>query len=1004
MGHSKLTVLVQDFSGGITGGLVWRDVTTACKSIAPSTGLDAPRGFMPKTGTCTYTFKNPDGSYTPVPNREDASAYILDVGRRIQHRVTLPTHGKALKVTYTTGATINAGYLAQTGIAATVAAKEQLTLQFQARCESGFLRNALRAEIRTDAPETCVGQVFELTCKWRTYRLTTLVQSSASGLEVRFYNCFTGDETNIEFKNMSLVASGGAVNVLTNPTFSSGTTGWSVTNAAMAGINDYDIRFNGIIQSIVPQPFATTGARTTTVVATDWVAVLKDSTAKFPLQENQRADQLIETVLANLPAKYWVQAPPGKLIARGHQLFEKAFTGYTEKETSLFQAISEAVESENGIFWCDLDGTFRFENNTFHSRRQLREGVPRAGIFTFQANPVDGDAWLCNGSGSEQYTFKNTLGAQFDVKIGTTAKDSAQNLVDAINYDADTLGTSYDASTQCNQTTVAEMQDWSSVVLEDTPDTWLRVGESSGTDAADSSGNGHTSTYVNGVTLGTTGAIFSDSDTGVTLDGTNDNISVPSTSLYFTSFTIELWLKAGASPTATQDVFSAYSAFADDQAFYIRINSNGSITVDFYNDSYTTGTGKITFGGSSYQHVVVTYDKDTDLTTIYVDGLQVGQASIGYFNSTTSPTITVGGFPAAGSNYYKGALDEFALYKTALTEQRVAVHYSARYVSVKLTHYRNINETNELTLTEGNKDPYYMQPVRSLRTLINKCAITWRPRTTSSGLVTLGQIQAPVQIPPKQNITNASFVKPGYSNPDDGRIGTQKLTITFRDDAGNTISGKDILDPVATTDYRIYEQRDATGYEYTTQTSYFWISDIEKNASQFTCTLNNNAIGALYATTFQVRGKSITSYDEQEELSLNQTSIDLYRERQLRRTMPFTNDQQFCKSLSEYTVERYGYPFVEAGAIDVDNRDTLNSQYLLGFELMDTVIITDIQGGLPGGVRHMIVGIESTLAADSTYDYVEHIRFVLERLDQNQYFLLNSSTQGVLDGVNRLYI
>lgn len=1002
MGHSNLQVLVQDFSGGITGGLVWRDVTTRCKSVRAGAGLTEARSFIPYVGTCEYQFTNPDGAYTPVPNREDASAYILDVGRRIQTRVTLPTHGKALKVTYTTGITLNAGYLAQTGIAATVGAKEQLTLQFQARCESGSLRNAIRAEIRTDAPETCTGQVFQLTRKWRTYRLTTLVQSAASGLEIRFYNCFTGDETTIEFKGMSLVASGGGVNVLTNPNFTSGTTGWSVSSAAMTGIDDYNIIFNGIIQDIAPAPFATAGGRITQVMAVDWVSVLKDSTAKFALQENQRADQLIQTVLSSLPTKYWVQAPPGLISAQGHQLFEKAFTGYTEKETSLFQAIRDAVESENGIFWCDLDGTFRFESNTFHARRQLREGVARPSYFTLLANPADGDAWVCNGSGSEQYTFKNTLSAQLHVKIGTTAKDSAQNLVNAINYDAATLGTSFYSGTQCNQTTVAELLDWSKAVRDDTPDTWLRLGESSGTDAADSSGNGHTSTYVNGVTLGTTGAIFSDSDTGVTLDGTNDNISVPTTSLYYTSFTVEMWVKAGAAPAATQDIFSVFSAFATDQAFYIRINSNGSITVDFYNDSYTTGTGKIVFGGSSYQHLVVTYDKDSDLTTIYVDGLQVGQSSVGYFNSTVNPTITLGGFPAAGSSYYKGALDEFLLYKKPLTADRVAVHHAARYVSVKLTHYRNLNETNEITLTEGDKSAYDMTPVRSARTLINKCMITWRPRTTTTGNVTLGQIQAPVQIPPRSNVNNASFVKPGYSNPLDGRIGTQKLTITFRDDAGNTISGKDVIDPVATTDYKIFEQRDATGYEYTTQTSYFWISDITKDASQFSCTLNNNATGALYATLFQVRGKAIYTYDEQEETTTNQTSVDLYRERQLRRAMPFSNDQQFCKSLAGYTTERYGYPFVEAPFIEVRNKDTLNSTYLLNMNLMDTIVITDSRSGL-NGVRHMIVGIEYVLTPD-TYDYLTSIRFVLERLDQNSYFILNNSTYGVVDGANRLYI
>jgi hypothetical protein len=788
-----------------------------------------------------------------------------------------------------------------------------------------------------------------------------------------------------------------STNTLTNPDFDSGTTGWTGTNATLTGISDYDVKFDGTIQVVEPAPFALAGDKTTLVIANDPVHILQQASAKFALQKNKRADELITTALGNLPASYWVQAPPGKLLAQGHQTFERAFTGYTEKETTLYQAIGDAVESENGMFWCDQDGTYRFENNTFHSRRARREGVVRPAWIILQANPADGDQIGFFGA---TYRFKNTMSAAYDVKIGATASITAQNLANAVNMDASTLGTSYYSTTPIHDTCEASLADYYTVVLRDDPEVYLRLGESSGTSAVDSSGNAHTSTYVNGVVLSATGAIPSDGSTGVTLDGTNDNISIPTIPLYMASYSIEMWLKAGAAPAATQDVFSAYSAFTADQAFYVRINSNGSITVDFYLDSYTTGTGVITFGGS-YQHLVITYNVTSDTLYIYVNGLQVGSSNVGFFDSTTSPTLTLGGFPAAGSNYFKGSLDEFALYLSALTPAQVAKHYAARFAGVALIKYRDINQTPELTLTEGNLDQYNMRPSRSLETVINKSMITWTPRTTTTGNVTLGQIQGAVQIPPKSTVS--SNVKLGFPNVADGRVGTQELTITFRDDSGRFISGDDILDPVATTDYKIYERSDAGGYEYTTQSNYFWISNIQKNATQFTCTLNNNAIGALYATTFQVRGKAVYSYDEQEEKSTNQTSINLYRERSLERRMPFTNDQQFAKSLAGYITERYGYPFVEAQSIEVSNRDTLNGQYLLGLGLMDTVIITDSRSGL-SGVRHMIVGISMTLTPTSTNDYLESIRFTLERLDQNQYFILSDSTYGVLSSNSRLYI
>lgn len=998
MGSTGLTVQLQDFSAGISGPLVWRDVTTFCKRIVADQGHNKPRSFMPDTGEATYIFNNVSGAYTPVGNRESADSVYLEVGRRIRHIVTLPTHAKALRVSYNNATTLNAGYLSQSGISASVSSKHQISLEFEARCESGFLRNAIRTEIRTNAPEVCEGEVFELTRKWRAYTITFLAQSAATSLEVRFYNLFTADATNIEFRYVGLFTSAApTTNRITNPNFTGGSTGWSGTNATLTGISDYEVKFDGTIQSVVPDPFALAGDQSTVVVATDGVDRLQQASAKFALQKNKRADELIETVLSNLPVAYWVQAPAGKLLARGHQVFDRSFTGYTERETTLYDAISDAVESENGLFWADQDGTYRFESNTFPSRRARREGVVRPSWVILQANPADGDVIGFFGA---TYRFKNTLAAAYDVKIGTDAKTTAQNLVYAIMMDAATMGSSYHAATPIHPTCEATLADSRSTILADAPDMYLRLGEPSGGTAFDSSGFGRNGTY-NGPTLGVAGAIPSDSDTAASFDGVNDIVSLTTLPLYYSSFTIAMWLKAGASPPATQDIFSAYSAFVVDQAFYIRINSNGSISVDFYLDATTTATGVIVFGASTYQYLVVTFDLTTRTLSIYVNGLLVQTATLSYFTSTVSPTLTLGGFPAAGSTPFKGSIDDLSIYLKTISSTRVATHYAARYAGVAMIKYRDINLTPELVLNEATREKYTMRPQRSVDTVVNKCAVTWRPRQSTVAVIALAQIQGAIQIPPKSTTAGGTLVKPGFSNVPDGRVGQQTLTLTFRDAAGNTISGENVVDPVATTDYKVFERADGTGYEYTTQTQYFWISDIKKLASQFVCTLNNYALGALYATFFQVRGNAIYNYDQQEEQSVNQTSINMYRERQMRRDMPFTNDQQFAKSLSGYTVERYGTPFVETPVVET-TLDSLNGTYLMSLGLMDTIVITDAKSGL-NGVRHMIIGI-TTILDPSKANYVDRIRFRLERLDQNQYFILSDSTYGVVGGSSRLYI
>ena len=254
MGTTKLTVRVQNFGGGIMNGL-WRDVTTDCKRAETDQGLENPATSCRRRARAST---NSRMSMVPIrqcrtvrtPPRTSSTSAGL-----IQHIVTLPTHGKALLVTYANAITLNAAYHQQV-VTASTAAKDRWTLEFEARCQSDFPRNGVRAELRTNAPEVCEGQVFQITRKWRTYRLTFIAQSVATNIEARFYNTFTADGTVIEFRNMSLTTSASGGNKFTNPTFTSGTTGWTVSNAAESVIDDYNVKFDGVIVNIVLLPFA----------------------------------------------------------------------------------------------------------------------------------------------------------------------------------------------------------------------------------------------------------------------------------------------------------------------------------------------------------------------------------------------------------------------------------------------------------------------------------------------------------------------------------------------------------------------------------------------------------------------------------------------------------------------------------------------------------------------------------------------------------------------------
>ena len=91
----------------------------------------------------------------------------------------------------------------------------------------------------------------------------------------------------------------------------------------------------------------------------------------------------------------------------------------------------------------------------------------------------------------------------------------------------------------------AQADSYSAAVLTDNPVSYWRLGESSGTTAADESG-ANPGTYLNSPTLGAPSLLASDTaDTAVSFDGVNDTVKVPSSpSLELGStLSLEAWIK-----------------------------------------------------------------------------------------------------------------------------------------------------------------------------------------------------------------------------------------------------------------------------------------------------------------------------------------------------------------------------------------------------------------------------------------------------------------------------
>ena len=221
---------------------------------------------------------------------------------------------------------------------------------------------------------------------------------------------------------------------------------------------------------------------------------------------------------------------------------------------------------------------------------------------------------------------------------------------------------------------------YSAEVLADTPEAFYRLGESSGTTMADSSGNGRDGVYEGSPTLGAAGLLVSDADTAVTFDGTDDRGRVAAASwMDATSFTIEAVIKP-SSIAGVRTIAGRYDSFASglftNSSWQLRIE-NGNLQLYVF----AGGTPiKIEVGGivaGTTYHVAATRDGSTGASVLYVDGTSVATGTLAGMNASTRDLCLGRTTPATGGEPFAGEIDEVAFYSSVLSSARIADHYTA---------------------------------------------------------------------------------------------------------------------------------------------------------------------------------------------------------------------------------------------------------------------------------------------------------------------------------------
>jgi hypothetical protein len=241
------------------------------------------------------------------------------------------------------------------------------------------------------------------------------------------------------------------------------------------------------------------------------------------------------------------------------------------------------------------------------------------------------------------------------------------------------------------------MSAYTRAVIADAPVGYWRLNESSGTVAADLSGNANNGTYFGTYTLGATSPITGDpTSKALDLTGTQETVNgyvtiSDSTALNMSSssaFTAECWVKSIA-PSSTNTNPYAGLIFKQPNAggggYGINHDSNGQFPVGNVVTSNNTGGVASTFGIANDNtnawmliHCVYTGSG----IQIYENATALGSpvAATGTIVSSSGNALCIGNIFASTSPYpyqWEGYICEVAIYNFALSSTRISAHYAA---------------------------------------------------------------------------------------------------------------------------------------------------------------------------------------------------------------------------------------------------------------------------------------------------------------------------------------
>lgn len=221
---------------------------------------------------------------------------------------------------------------------------------------------------------------------------------------------------------------------------------------------------------------------------------------------------------------------------------------------------------------------------------------------------------------------------------------------------------------------------------------------------------------------------------------------------------------------------------------------------------------------------------------------------------------------------------------------------------------------------------------------------------------------------------------------------TRVVYALFRDENGERCGAVDVVTPVATTDFRVFEFADGGGVEYTNSPRFSLAAEIEGTRAKLT--LSNTAVGALYVTFLQVRGKAVRTYDAVNVVKESSGGAAQYGQRVVGVDTLMVSDELYAQAYAEWLVSRFGSAWLAAEWVRLGDGVIDGLYNVFRVAVLDWIRVSEGQSGLsqvPHRVRR--VGVEVTVAGGT-------VEWLLERMDDLRYFRVSAGgggSEGKLD-------